>query len=152
MKPESSLLPGNAIGHGGRGGRDVSGPLAAMTKRLHEDEDCCRRERSLRAVLEFLPFPVVVHALPPGGRIMLVNRKFVETFGYTAEEVGTVVDWAHRAYPVESYRAEVGARWSAAVRRAVKGNGVVEDQEFRVMAKDGAVHDVILNGTGTSVV
>ena len=147
MKPEISFFPGSGTDHSRRGGRALSRPLAVMTKRLHEDEDCCRRERSLRAVLEHLPFPVVVHALPPGGRIMLVNRKFVETFGYTAEEVGTVVDWAHRAYPVESYRAEVGARWSAAVRRAVKGNGVVGDQEFRVVAKDGAVHDVILNGT-----
>lgn len=131
---------------GGEGRRSLA-PLEHIKKQLSKSEEDRLREVNLRAVLEHLPFPVVVHSLAPDGRVALLNRKFVEVFGYTPEELGTVLDWAHRAYPDKIYRAEVAARWSAAVRRALKGNGVVEEQEFCVTAKDGSVHDVILNGT-----
>ena len=164
MKQSAPLSVSSATGADGRGrrgnivplktkraagsqGRRSLAALERMKKRLSKSEEDPRREANLRVVLEHLPFPVVVHALLPGGRILLLNPKFVEVFGYTPEELGTVLDWARRAYPDETYRAEVSARWSAAVRRATKGNGVIEDHEFRVTAKDGSVHDVILNGT-----
>ena len=164
MKQSAPLSVSSATGADGRGrrgnivplktkraagsqGRRSLAALERMKKRLSKSEEDPRREANLRVVLEHLPFPVVVHALLPGGRILLLNPKFVEVFGYTPEELGTVLDWARRAYPDETYRAEVAARWSAAVRRATKGNGVIEDHEFRVTAKDGSVHDVILNGT-----
>ena len=135
----------NGSAAGGKRHR-LFGALAGMEKRLGE-EDFGRREAGLRAVLQNFPLPVVVYALPPGRHLTLVNRAFTDTFGYTAEDLGTVLGWASRAYPDATYRAEVMAQWSATVRRAMQGAGVVEDHEFRVTAKDGAVHEMLLCGT-----
>ena len=59
--------------------------------------------------------------------------RFVQTFGYTHDDVPTLQQWWVRAHPDEKYRRWVGATWEAAVQRAaVEGRALVEEDLLSV--------------------
>jgi len=96
-------------------------------------------------ILEDLPVAVVVATLDENPRLLFVNKQFVNTFGYTLNEVPTQEAWARLAYPDASYRTKVFARWNAAVARSASIQGSVESMEFRVVAKDGRTLDILFS-------
>jgi PAS domain S-box-containing protein len=100
--------------------------------------------RDLRALIERLPFPAAVSSLDEAARIVLVNDPFIDTFGYTLDDIPTVAAWAERAYPDDSYRRESFTTWNAAVAKARSMAGQVESMEFRVVCRDGTSRDVAL--------
>ena len=134
--------------------RDASGTplrLAGISQDITAQkriEDRLRRsEASLRHILDHLPFPVATHTPGPDSQILLLNRRFTETYGYTIHETPTIQAWARRAYPDAAYRKELLAWWDDAFERAVRSGGVADSREIRVVAKDGSVHEVIFSAT-----
>lgn len=55
------------------------------------------------------PIPMVV--LEESGRITLLNSAFIETYGYTQDNIRTADDWFLVAYPDEEYRRFVQSQW-----------------------------------------
>ncbi|MCE9629530.1 MAG: PAS domain-containing sensor histidine kinase [Planctomycetia bacterium] len=99
----------------------------------------------LRQLVERLPLPTVLNTLHESPRILLVNEAFVQTFGYTVDDIPTVGDWAKKAYPDETYRRETLAVWGAAVAKAQAETGRVESMELRVSCRDGTIRDVVIS-------
>jgi signal transduction histidine kinase len=106
----------------------------------------------LLLVLDNLPIPVACQRLvQPGtstlnGKLILLNRQFVETFGYPAAELVTVADWAERAYPDPSYRQDLFARFDAALAASCRStplgaNGQVDSFDVRIVCADGHVRE-----------
>jgi PAS domain S-box-containing protein len=107
------------------------------------DADMSRHRESeqlLRRILDSLPVPVVVSS-GPEERVQSVNRAFLNTFGYSAQEVGDLAGWFHLAYPDPVYRAEIASRWTAA-RDAAGPHGLVGPMEADVTCCDGTVRNV----------
>jgi PAS domain S-box-containing protein len=76
------------------------------------------------------------------GNILLLNDRFIATFGYTLEDIRTLEDWWPRAYPNEAYRRQVRTTWEAAVNEARITGQELKPQEWRVVCKDGTLRDV----------
>lgn len=103
------------------------------------------RLATLRDLLEQLPIAISVCSLASGGRVLFSNAQFLDCFGYTPEEIGTVEAWARLAYPDPAYRAAAVAWWEAGVAKAAVSQGWVTSRELRVTRKDGVERDVSIS-------
>lgn len=95
---------------------------------------------NLRRLLDRCPIAMAVQE--KDGKFVFLNDKFVETFGYTIEEMPTVDDWWPLAYPDEEYRRKVLNSWKSAARKAIRDKMETDTQEWKVTCKDGSVRDV----------
>jgi hypothetical protein len=78
-------------------------------------------------------------------RILLLNKKFIEVFGYDLSDLPTIDDWWPRAYPDASYREPVMKEWYSKVDEVInKGVGFVP-METNVVCKDGGRRDVVIS-------
>ena len=112
--------------------------------------------QQLLGVLENLPVPAVcLRLLPAGtsnlqGEVMLFNRQFLATFGYSAEELSSVGAWAERAYPDPRYRQEVFDRFDAALERSRHQTGLVESFDASITCRDQRVREVQIHAVVSS--
>ncbi|MFL5746805.1 MAG: PAS domain S-box protein [Niastella sp.] len=97
---------------------------------LHE------KEKNFRNISEQLPIPICVFS--DKGETRFVNNAFIDTFGYTKEDIPTRKEWLNKAYPDENYRNMViTAREQATKRPALKTKTTLLCQ-FEVTCKDGS--------------
>jgi PAS domain-containing protein len=61
------------------------------------------------AIFDATPVPFAIN--DQYGRIVMLNRAFVETIGYTLEDIPTLSDWWPLAYPDAGYRQWVTDNW-----------------------------------------
>ncbi len=101
-------------------------------------------EQRLRMLIENIPISMIIVSID--GAFEYINRRAVETFGYLPEDIPTMERWRLCAYPDETYRAAVSARWGSLVEKALAGNGEIERRESRVTCKDGTVKTMIIFG------
>ena len=120
--------------------------LANRLRREQAAADLAASEERFRSLVQLSPVPMGF--IDAAGRVVLLNRRFTELFGYSAEDVPSLADWWRRAYPDEAYRREVVRTWSAALEKAVREKSVAEPAEFRVTCKNGELRDVEISGTG----
>ncbi|HEY7803266.1 MAG TPA: hypothetical protein VIC30_02365, partial [Orrella sp.] len=101
---------------------------------------------TLAQVVMGLPFPAIVTENGPLPRpVKWLNDAFVETFGYTIEDVPTVDQWFRRAYPDDAYRLELLKVWSQDVAQAFETQGVVPLRESEVHTRTGEVLRVLIS-------
>ena len=87
--------------------------LEDITERKRAERDLLERERRFREIVEFSPFPSAI--ADPEGSLLYTNTRFIETFGYTADECGTVERWFEFAHPDLDYRQYTDDIWKAVV-------------------------------------
>jgi len=80
------------------------------------------------------------------GVVVDLNDRFVQTFGYTQEDVPTLEAWWQKAYPDPGYRQWVIDNWSTGVQQALKNNIDIQPNEYRVTCKDGTVRTIVISG------
>lgn len=112
--------------------------LGAASTELRESEERFRRL--------FYDAPVPMGQVGKDGLVLAQNDRFVHLFGYSIEDIPSIDAWWRFAYPDPDYRAEVMARWDAAVERAVAHGSDIEAGEYRVTCKDGSERIVRISG------
>lgn len=134
--------------------RDAEGKLLLMTG-VNQDitaekmaeESLRRRQSAIRQVLENLPIPALVCLVEPWGpddlRVVMVNRRFAELFGYGRDELPSVDRWLEQASPGVAERAPAAAWWRQVRRNAQRAAGAVAPGEFRVVGRDGEAHEMV---------
>lgn len=75
-------------------------------------------EAQLRRILEMTPLPICY--IDKDGVIAFRNARFVQVFGYAADEAPTLTEWWLRAHPDARYRQWVTETLDAAVKRAAE--------------------------------
>ena len=118
--------------------------LAAIAIARHREESALREsEARFRQLFEMAPLPLsFVHADDSVGD---VNRCFIETFGYTRDEVPTVADWLRLAYPDPAYRQQVeGQHLSQRVREGAERR--IEPVEREVTCRNGERRTMLVSG------
>ncbi len=100
-------------------------------------------EEKFRTIIESSPIALAMN--DEFGNVILLNRKFVETFGYTRDEIPTLDEWWPLACPDPVYRQMVADTWLAAVAKAKKNNTDFEPLEFHMACKDGGVRDILFS-------
>ena len=104
-------------------------------------------EQELRRMLRVLPIPVACTQLEAPQPIVFLNQRFLDTFGYAADELPSVEVWAELAYPDPDYRQQVMERWALEVQRGQAGAAEMGPMELEVTCKDGSVRSVILTAS-----
>ena len=125
--------------------KDEIGTLSAAFNKMQAErsqvEDTLKKnQENLRQLID--RNPVAMAVADKKGKFIFFNNKFIETFGYTVEDIPTVDDWWPRAYPDKKYRQEVINAWRTAANKAIKDRNQTGPQEWRVTCKDGSARDI----------
>ncbi|MBI5692329.1 MAG: PAS domain S-box protein [Verrucomicrobia bacterium] len=115
-----------------------------ISERKAAERELRESEQRLRTLIEKVPVPIAY--MEPSGRISLRNARFIETFGYSEEEVPDVAAWWARAYPDPAYQARVRADWEQMAQEAAAGQRSVVPSEYQVTCRDGTVRTVEISG------
>ncbi|MBI5869413.1 MAG: PAS domain S-box protein [Actinobacteria bacterium] len=71
------------------------------------------------------------------GRVIFINRKFTDLFGYTIGDIPDLPHWARLAFPEDQYRKEMYSLWMTRVARAFESKSEIEPFEVSMACKDG---------------
>ncbi len=119
--------------------------IAAARQQLSEAMAAVRlSETNFRRLFELAPLPL--GHIATDGRNIAQNARFEKVFGYSLADFTNVETWWRLAYPDPAYRADVRARWDAAVARAVATGGDIEPAVYRITCKDGSTRETLISG------
>lgn len=137
IRKDGSIYPlairGKNIVYAGRKARVIEFRDISMQK--NAEIALKESERNLRNTLMNLPVAIAVSNAEES--ITFRNKRFIELFGYGAEDVATLKEWWQRAYPDEKYRKEASQLWAEELRLARENNTEVNIHEFPVYCKSG---------------
>ncbi len=118
----------------------------ANERRARSAAEQAQRASERRFQRLFNDAPMALAYVNKDGRIVDRNARFVQVFGYTADDVATLSEWWEAAYPDPVYRAWAVYTWSAAVARASATGTDIEPVEYNVRCKNGAVRTMLISG------
>ena len=101
-------------------------------------------ESRFHRMFDLVPVPLAY--VDGAGTILNLNRRFVETFGYGAEDLPDLGHWWKAAYPDPEYRRWVIGHWRGLVGLAATDGRDIEPTEYEVTCKDGTVRTVAISG------
>jgi PAS domain S-box-containing protein len=101
-----------------------------ILRALHENE------RKFRNISEQLPIPICVFS--DTGETRFLNNAFIDTFGYTKQDIPTRKDWHRKAYPDETYRSLVMAAREQHNKQPPSETRTTLICQFEVVCKDGS--------------
>ncbi|HIJ97047.1 MAG TPA: PAS domain S-box protein, partial [Desulfuromonadales bacterium] len=79
--------------------------------------------------------------------ITFLNKAFTTIFGYTLEDIPTVVDWWPKGYPDPEYRALIAKTWHERVEKAKQTGTAFEPMEATLTCKNASLRTVIVSAT-----
>jgi diguanylate cyclase (GGDEF)-like protein/PAS domain S-box-containing protein len=138
----TNVLLNAAAYHDGCG--NPAGVLAmARPVSAHDGQErWSRRDHSrFHAVFNACPVPMVLN--DGDQNILFINPEFTDTFGYSAEDIPTLTEWRHRAYPDSDYRRWVAETWSRRLEEARRDGTAFRQVELDIRCKDCTVKTVM---------
>jgi PAS domain S-box-containing protein len=95
-------------------------------------------------LFERLPMPLGV--VNRHGRIVELNSRFIQTFGYTGAEIVTMDDWWPLAFPEPIYRQQAMGIWNGALQNARENQSDIQELEYRITDKRGRIRTMVVSG------
>jgi diguanylate cyclase (GGDEF)-like protein/PAS domain S-box-containing protein len=103
-----------------------------------------RNEQSLRIALNAMPVGVSWATLADQ-KIVYMNRKFTEIFGYVVGDFENISDWIEK-YPILSDRAMASAKWGQYFEAPDGMDFPIDPMELSIACKDGTVKTILHRG------
>ena len=102
------------------------------------------KSRQLPSAIDLLieRSPIPIAWADMGGKVMYLNRKFRELFGYTLDDIPTLQQWFLRAYPDPEYRQQLYPLWEALIKETIDKKSGIAPREVRITCKDGSQREV----------
>ncbi len=116
-----------------------------ITERKFVEKALMESEVKFRKLFDHTPIPILY--VNNYGVITHRNKKFIELLGYDENEVPTLAEWWHKAYPAEEYRKLVKGNWNRAVRKSGNVHGDIQKEIYHVTCKDGIEREIIITGS-----
>jgi PAS domain S-box-containing protein len=110
----------------------------------HRTEALQQSEARFRRL--FQEAPVGLAYVDQAGTIVDRNRRCLQMFGYSVEEMPSLEQWWLRAYPDPDYRAQVMADWQQALAAAATHDGDIPPIECNVTVRSGEERIVLVSG------
>jgi diguanylate cyclase (GGDEF)-like protein/PAS domain S-box-containing protein len=76
-------------------------------------------------------------------KIVFMNRKFTEIFGYQVGDFQDITDWREQTYPFAEDRERSAQKWAEYMALPNRSESAIEPLELRIQCKDGSVKTVI---------
>ncbi|MGB4333240.1 MAG: PAS domain S-box protein [Chromatiaceae bacterium] len=111
-----------------------------ITLRQQAEKSIRASEIKYQRLFQFAPIPLALKDL--NGKILLCNDQFVQTLGYTAEDIQTLDRWYEIFYPDESYRRQVVDSWEKVIEQGSDNPSSIGPIEYRMTRKDGMIRHV----------
>lgn len=119
--------------------------MVDITERKEAENRLRTSEARFRQVIEMAPLPIGL--INEKEENVYFNTRFIQTFGYTLEDLPTLNEWWEKAYPDADYRLRTQVQWNAAVEKAAQTHTDVEPQEYQVTCKNGSKLFIMISGT-----
>jgi len=100
-----------------------------------------KAENLFKLAIENSPVGIIVSS-GKDEKVIAINKKFTELFGYSQKEIPNVSAWWPIAYPDKSYREEISKKWTGELKRALTENSEVAPIEVRIKCKNGSDKEV----------
>ena len=117
------------------------GVLTDVTQEVETRQRLEAQQQQLRRILDFLPVAVGITRIESPQEIVFLNRRFIDTYGYTLEDVPDVNAWRALAYDDPAYLEAVRSQWAA----SRDGGGSLPAIEVSHRCRDGTRRDVIMS-------
>ncbi len=111
-----------------------------LTEIKQAEEALRANEARFKNSLKFSPTPIAV--ADHTGKLIFLNKNFIDTYGYTLQDLPTMDQWMLLAYPQTDYRNMVLQQWGQDVENAVKNNVTTPLREYQVTCKSGEIKTV----------
>lgn len=112
--------------------------LNEVTERKKAQALLFESEQRFKALAENMPIAIGSHHID--GEVMFLNKFFVETIGYTNEDIPTLKDWYVRTQPNAETREKLYNHWLETVAAYRRGElQHVPDIETSILCKNGLV-------------
>jgi len=96
-------------------------------------------EQMFRELVNTSPQPTLVTQNDSTSRVLMMNRRFTEVFGYTIKEVSGIVEWGLHAFPDQEYRKQIHELWQKNIETAKSsGRTYINPLEAIVTCLDGS--------------
>lgn len=99
----------------------------------------------IHSVMNGAPIPCALNN--EHGEITFLNKAFINTLGYTLEDIPDLDHWWPTAYPNTKNRANVQKEWSKRISKAKDTNTVFEPMELTICCKDGTYKTFIVSAS-----
>lgn len=116
-----------------------------FTERKLIEAELRKNETRLYAIIESSSVPKAIN--DDQGRITYLNKAFVQTFGYTLDDIPILAEWWPKAYPDKQYRRWVRNIWSQNLKKALSEHTDFEPIDLTIQCKDGSQRNVIATAT-----
>lgn len=115
-----------------------------ISSSVRTEEAMRENDLLLQRIIELSPVSMAIVGMD--GTIEYINRKAIETFGYSPEDIPTMEEWWDKAYPDKAYRKKSIAQWMGHVQRAMEEKTEIAGEEYRVTCKDGTLKTMYIFG------
>ncbi len=119
-----------------------------ITERKQIIEDIKKSEIRFRTILNVSPAPMALN--DENQKITFLNLAFIQTFGYTLEDIPTLGHWWPKAYPDPEYRIKVADEWNTESEISKQTGVNFRPMEVMIKCKNGENKTVLVSGTSFS--
>jgi PAS domain S-box-containing protein len=99
-------------------------------------------EKKFRSIIEVSPVPMALH--DERLNVTFLNPAFIQTFGYSVNDIPTLADWWPKAYPDPVYRRWVEAAWQSTLQRSKQGQNGFPPLEVAIRCKNNSIKTVLV--------
>ena len=121
------------------------GILQDITDRKQNELQLQESQHRFQEIIDASPMPLSLS--DDHGKILYINPAFVNTLGYTLEDIPTIDDFWPKGYPEPAYREEVMQEWWQRVTQSEKGLSSFVPMEVRICCKDGSTRTMLATST-----
>ncbi|MFA9371414.1 MAG: PAS domain S-box protein [Labilibaculum antarcticum] len=104
-----------------------------------------KSQDQFKIFIQQAPLPLS-HVSNITGEVKYINKRFLDVFGYTHDDVSTMEKWWQLAYPDPEYRKFVIENWGKAVEVATKNKTDIIPEIYNISCKDGSVKQILVSG------